>query len=603
MKTVRWLWAATATLTLASFARDARAQAQGFAVDAFDPSERGSDWFSVESLDLRGNVRPAIGVVMDGAYRPLVIDSDGKLEESVIRNQIVGNVGASLVLWNRLRLGLNLPVAVFQDGHQDVIGGVTYAPPKSPSVGDLRLGTDLRLAGTYGDPFTLAIGARVYVPTGQRDNYTGDGSVRVDGRLEAAGDLGAFTYAARVGAEYRGLDDTLAGNPLGSQVLFGAAMGLRLANRAFVIGPEVYGSTNVSAGGAFFAKTSTPVDGILGAHLTFLRNFRIGAGGGTGLTRGLGSPEARWLASLEWVPAYEEPAPPPPPLDRDRDGIIDEDDACPDVAGVRTGDPKTNGCPPDRDKDSIVDAEDACPDVAGIRTDDPKTNGCPSDRDKDGIIDAEDACPDVAGVKTDDPKTNGCPSDRDKDGIVDDDDACPDVAGIKTNDPRTNGCPDPDRDKDGIVNESDACPDVPGPKNPDPKKNGCPQAYIQAGQIKIREQVKFATASSAVVSGKDSEDVLQAVKAILVEHPEIKLRIEGHTDNVAGPALNRPLSKHRAESVEKWLIKHGIDAARLQTQGFGPDRPIDTNKTPEGRRNNRRVEFHILDDNGAPESP
>jgi OmpA-OmpF porin, OOP family len=571
MKTARWLWAVTVTLTFAGLARDARAQAQGFAVDPFDPSERGSDWFSVESLDLRGKVRPAIGVVMDGAYRPLVIDSDGKLEESVIRNQIVGNVGASLVLWDRLRLGFNLPVAVFQDGNQGVIGGVTYAPPKSPSVGDLRLGTDLRLAGTYGDPFTLAIGARVYVPTGQRDNYTGDGSVRIDGRLEAAGDLGVFTYAARAGAEYRGLDDTLAGTPLGSQVLFGAAMGLRLANRAFVIGPEVYGSTNVGASGAFFAKTSTPVDAILGAHLTFLRDFRIGAGGGTGLTRGLGSPEVRWLASLEWVPAYEEPAPPPPPSDRDRDGI--------------------------------ADTEDACPDEAGIRTDDPKTNGCPSDRDKDGIVDTEDACPDVAGIKTDDPKTNGCPSDRDKDGIVDDDDACPDVAGIKTDDPKTNGCPDPDRDKDGIVNESDACPDVPGPKNADPKKNGCPQAYIQAGQIKIREQVKFATSSAAIVRGKDSEDVLQAVKTILLEHPEIKVRIEGHTDNVAWPELNRALSKHRAESVMKWLVQHGIDASRFTTQGFGPDRPIDTNKTYEGRRNNRRVEFHILDEDGGPASP
>src|SRR6201999_3074752 len=130
---------------------------------------------------------------------------------------------------------------------------------------------------------------------------------------------------------------------------------------AFVIGPEVYGATNITSGDAVFARGSTPVDAILGAHYTFLRNFRIGAGGGAGLTHGLGSPAARWMASLEWAPAYEEPQPPPP--DRDRDGIIDADDACPDVAGVKTDDPKTNGCPSDRDKDGIVDTEDACPDV------------------------------------------------------------------------------------------------------------------------------------------------------------------------------------------------------------------------------------------------
>ncbi|MEO6599089.1 MAG: OmpA family protein, partial [Polyangiaceae bacterium] len=88
-----------------------------------------------------------------------------------------------------------------------------------------------------------------------------------------------------------------------------------------------------------------------------------------------------------------------------------------------------------------IDAEDACPDLAGIKTDDPKTNGCPSDRDKDGIYDTVDACPDVPGIKTDDPKTNGCPSDRDKDSIVDTLDACPDVPGPANSDPKKNGCP------------------------------------------------------------------------------------------------------------------------------------------------------------------
>src|SRR4051812_42138847 len=74
-----------------------------------------------------------------------------------------------------------------------------------------------------------------------------------------------------------------------------------------------------------------------------------------------------------------------------------------------------------------------------------------SDRDKDGVPDDVDKCPDVAGPKTNDPATNGCPnnpwgapagaSDRDKDGVPDSIDKCPDVAGAKTNDPATNGCP------------------------------------------------------------------------------------------------------------------------------------------------------------------
>ncbi|HEX3771930.1 MAG TPA: OmpA family protein [Polyangiaceae bacterium] len=574
-KTARWLTAALACVAFSGVTRQAHAQAQGFAVDQFDPSERGSDWFSVESLDLRGGVRPALGVVMDGAYRPLVVYApDGTVLRSIVRNQVFAHVGGSLVLGDRLRLGVNLPVAVFEDGHAGNVGGVTFNPPNTPAVGDLRLGADLRLFGVYGEPITMALGARFYIPTGQQDNYTGDGAVRLDGRLEIAGDIDIFTYAARIGVMYRNLSEGLGTTTIGSEVDFGAAAGLRLFDRAFIIGPEVYGSTVISNSDAFFSKEATPVDAVLGAHLTFAGDWRIGGSVGPGLTRGLGSPVVRWMGSIEWAPAYQEekPVEPPPPE------------------------------PSDRDKDGIIDDNDACPDTPGVKTDDPKTNGCPPDKDKDGIVDDDDACPDVPGVKTDDPKTNGCPSDRDKDGIIDDNDACPDTPGIKTDDPKTNGCPDPDRDKDGIVNEQDACPDVAGPANKDPKKNGCPQAYVQAGQIKIRDQVKFATGSAAIVPGKESADVLEAVQKILTDHPEIaKVRVEGHTDNVGAAAMNRALSKHRAESVMKWLVKHGIDASRLTAEGFGPDKPIDDNSTDEGRRNNRRVEFHLVDD-GTPKT-
>src|SRR5262249_31084534 len=74
-------------------------------------------------------------------------------------------------------------------------------------------------------------------------------------------------------------------------------------------------------------------------------------------------------------------------------------------------------------------------------SDDPKKNGCPPDRDQDGVTDAQDACPDVAGIKTSDPATNGCPGDTDGDTIRDDKDACPKEKGAPDPDPRQNGCP------------------------------------------------------------------------------------------------------------------------------------------------------------------
>jgi OOP family OmpA-OmpF porin len=545
----------------------ASAQQAGFALDRFEPSERGSDWFSVDSLDLRGKLRPAIGVVGSWAHKPLVVYApDGSERAALVRDQLVVHPGAALVIADRLRFAFDVPIAVYQKGEEGVVGGQTFTPASKASVGDVRLAGDVRLLGVYGDPFTAALGVQVFLPSGSRDQWTGDGKARAVPRLQLAGDLGPIAYAARLGFVYRALQEDFAGSALGSEFNFGASAGIRALDHKLLIGPEMFGSTVVTSGQAF-ARKATPLELIFGVHY-FAGDFRIGAGAGPGLTRGFGAPIVRGVLTLEWMPAIEE-APPPPPSDRDGDGVLDADDACVDVKGIRTTDPATNGCP----------EKEAPPPP-------------PADRDKDGILDAQDACIDVPGVADADPKKNGCPPDKDGDGIYDDKDACIDVPGVADADPKKNGCP-PDKDGDGVLDPDDACPDTPGPKDADPKKNGCPAAAIVQGQIKIFEQVKFKTNSAEIL--KESDAILTAVAKILKDHPELKVvRVEGHTDNKGSKVLNLDLSKRRAASVVKWLVtKGGIDAKRLKSQGFGQDNPIDTNDTDEGRQNNRRVEFHI----------
>ena len=540
----------------------------GFNLDRFEPSERGSDWFALESLDLRGHLRPAIGVVGDYSYKPLVLyDGNDNQRASIVRNSMIAHFGANLVLWDRLRLAASFPLALTQNGDSATSGTMLYQAPSGTSAGDLRLGADVRLVGKYTGVLTAAFGAQVWIPTGNRDNYMSDGKARVQPHFLVAGDVGAFAYAARLGVNIRPQTDTVSGSPMGSEIIFGASAGFRAVQRKLLLGPEIYGSTVVSNSDAFLKKQTTPFEVLFGAHYLPHPDWRLGAGVGPGLTRGFGAPELRVVASIEYFPAIKEA--PPPPSDRDNDGIIDEQDACPDVPGVRTDDPRTNGCPPppaDRDRDGILDAEDACPDTPGVRTQDPKTNGCPPpppDRDGDGILDSEDACPDVPGVRTQDPKTNGCP-------------------------------PPSDRDGDGIFDPDDACPDVPGPRNPDPKKNGCPAARVEQGQIKIIQQVKFETGKATILPASD--EILTSVATILKDHTEIKLvSVEGHTDNRGTAALNKGLSQQRAASVVVWLVKHGIEKKRLTSAGFGQDKPIDSNDTDEGRQNNRRVEFHIRD--------
>ncbi len=343
-----------------------------------------------------------------------------------------------------------------------------------------------------------------------------------------------------------------------------------------MVGPEFYFSTVTADGkGLFKRATDTPIEGLIGGHYRFLNDFKAGLGIGPGFSHGFGTPELRVLGSFEWAPQPKKAAPPPPPPPK------------------KLPPPP----PPDRDGDGIVDAEDACPDVPGVVNADPTKNGCPADRDNDGVPDSEDRCPDVPGVKSN-LGANVRPLDSDGDGIVDEQDACPNEAGIATNDPKTNGCPAPkgDRDNDGIKDDVDACPDEPGIATGDPKTNGCPQVVLVQGAIKILQQVKFASGKAKILA--DSNALLRSVANMLAMHAEIKhLRIEGHTDNVGKPEKNLTLSQARADSVRTWLVTEGgVDGERLTTKGYGQDKPIMPNNTDKGRKANRRVEFNIVDD-------
>jgi OmpA-OmpF porin, OOP family len=537
-------------------------EAQGFALNRFEPSASGGEWFVHDTLDLRGEMRPAVGVVLDYGYKPYVlVNPDGSQNTSIITEQLFLHVGGSIVLFSRVRLGANVPVLMTQDGSETggVVNGQRVVGATSGGIGDVRLDADLRLVGRYGGTFTLAVGGRLWLPTGDSTKYLGDNDVRVGPQLLAAGDIDAFVYAASMGIVYRGNRSGFAGHPTGSESTFGAAIGVRTLEKRLVIGPEIWASTVLAA--SFGART-TPLAVIVGAHYT-AGDLRFGIGAGPGLSHAAGTSIFRAVASIEYVPALAEVV---IKTDRDRDGVFDAEDACPDTPGVRSDDPKTNGCPPpspppDRDGDGIRDGEDACPDVVGVRSDDPKTSGCPSDRDKDGVIDAEDGCPDIAGVHTDDPKTNGCP-------------------------------PDPDRDKDGILNDVDACPDAAGPKSEDPRTTGCPRVFIRNAQIEILEQPKFDFNRAAIK--KESDSLLAEVAKVMNEHSEIRrVTVEGHTDSVGSSQFNKVLSQQRAEAVVKWLTNHGVARERLGAQGMGKEQPIMPNDTEAGRAANRRVEFHI----------
>ncbi|MCI5081583.1 MAG: DUF6089 family protein [Saprospiraceae bacterium] len=333
-------------------------------------------------------------------------------------------------------------------------------------------------------------------------------------------------------------------------------------------------------------------------------------------------------------------------LDADRDGIVDAEDACPQLAGVASafgcpdldndgvedaedicpdqpGIADLNGCP-DKDGDRVIDRIDACPDTPGSEI----TEGCP-DQDNDGIADSKDKCPDLPGFV----EMNGCP-DTDKDGIADSDDLCPEQEGI----PELNGCPNVDADEDGLVDAFDDCPNLKGDK----ENNGCPEVtdvvttdstvvatteskdtaatedqLVAKGGRPTTDSTKVATTSEAEISenleellslatkavkfetGKstlkeESLDILNQVAEAMKKLPGYELKIKGYTDSVGDDTKNKSLSEKRAKACFEYLIFKGLKGARMSFDGFGEENPIGDNNTPAGRRLNRRVEFELI---------
>jgi len=267
----------------------------------------------------------------------------------------------------------------------------------------------------------------------------------------------------------------------------------------------------------------------------------------------------------------------------------------------------------DPDKDGIVGAADQCPtdpeDKDGYQDDD----GCPEpDNDADGILDPNDKCPTEAEDKDGFEDDDGCPEpDNDKDGILDNADKCPLEPEDKDNFQDEDGCPDPDNDGDGILDASDKCVDQPETKNGYQDDDGCPDevpAKIKKFTGAI-QGINFRVNSDALLP--TSNKVLDQAVAVLKEFPELKIEIQGHTDDQVirkgGKfADNLELSQARAESVRAYFLKKGLEESRISAKGFGESLPVIDAKGLKGakltaaRAKNRRVEFKLISGTAAP---
>ncbi|MFT4045732.1 MAG: OmpA family protein [Solimonas sp.] len=181
------------------------------------------------------------------------------------------------------------------------------------------------------------------------------------------------------------------------------------------------------------------------------------------------------------------------------------------------------------------------------------------------------------------------PKDTDGDGVTDDLDLCPGTPpGMKVD---ATGCPLPpppppkDSDRDGVYDDVDACPDTPYGMKVDARGCAIKEAKIVLHDINF----EFDSARLTAAAKAELDKIAQGLKG----QPTMGLIIEGHTDATGADAYNLKLSKQRAAAAKTYLVEQGIESSRLTSEGYGESQPIATNKTKEGRAENRRVEFKV----------
>lgn len=555
------------------------------------------------------HLQPSAGLWLNYGHRPLVATSTtGALEQALVGPHLAADLVASLGLFNRLQLGLALPVSLLQVGDAEGF----FPPPtySSTTVGDVRFHARAHLLKPEDKGFNLGLEGQVGLPTGDRVSFEGNGNLTVEPRLL----LEYTTETLRVGANLGYLlrtDADLYNLPIGNELTFGVGAAYALMPDKVTLLAELFGKAGMDADTTAqleadnigdYAAQLLPLEANVAARLTPMPEHAVTLGIGPGLSEGYGTPTFRVFAGYAFTPAAKAP-----PKDSDGDGLIDKDDACPKEPEDKDKFQDQDGCvDPDNDQDGLLDKVDVCPDQPEDKDGFKDEDGCDDpDNDGDGVLDKDDKCPESLEDRDKFSDEDGCEDpDNDQDGILDKSDKCPNIAEDKDGLGDEDGCAEEDFDKDGIKDTADQCPRKPETINGNKDEDGCPDegkslVQVTKDRVEILEKVFFDTGKDTIQARSFS--LLRQVALIVKANPELtKIRVEGHTDSVGDDASNLDLSQRRANAVVKFLVNLGVDESRLVAVGYGETKPVADNATAKGKEQNRRVIFTIIELEGKP---
>jgi len=625
----------------------------GFQIEIFEPQPaQGVNLLNLVKTDVMQHLYPSFGVFLQYVDDPFELarqDDDDAVVSRLVGMQVRLEPWVAFGLFDRVDVGLVLPLVVAQDGESlaflnrpgESIGGF--------AVGDLRLVPKVRIVDPHDAfGFGLSFAAPLYLPTGDESSFNSYGAVRfkptlaLDWREETYGfavvaNLG-YMLQPRAYAHNLVLDDGLHWG-LGLEIPIVGQDRVELLVSFHGIAALEDSRDPADLTRSLPDDLASPMELDLALQMRF-DAIVVQLGGGLGLNNHVGAPDFRALLSVGYTPVTR---------DRDGDGILDRDDACPDDPEDKDGFEDQDGCPDlDNDKDGVLDVSDGArePNGFGACRDDPEdkdgfedADGCPDhDNDRDAVVDRDDGPQDHSGYGRcrDAPEdhdgfedADGCPDDdNDKDGLADKVDGPPDATGFGScrNDAEDkdgfadeDGCPDLDNDGDGVPDVVDgpkdasgfgACRDQPETRNGYADEDGCPdtapkKVRVTQFQIEILDKVFFDYNKATIQPV--SFGLLDEVALVIEQHPQLtRIRVEGHTDFHGDDAYNDKLSQARAEAVMAYLIARGVAAGRLEAKGWGEQDPLvpgAAGRTAQGRAKNRRVEFDIVEVHGKPHSP
>ncbi len=591
-------------------------------LQSFRPALDSKGMVTLDRSQVLGHLEPSFGLVTNWAAGLLQLEGQGNSYdvEHILSPTIVGALGLRPFGLD-LQLALSVPFRIVSgDRGPDDDGGTLDDPNddrkysfEGQGLGNIDTQLKWRVLNTSRSPVGLAVIAGLELPTAStEESWLGADGVTPHLRVALDRRVGSVGLALNLGVrlptgEDEFVDDTppvidgIAGPMTGERIAngmsfpFGLGVSYDLVPQKFELIGEIFGQY------APEADNYQPLEALGGAKFYLAQNSFLSIGAGRGLLPGVaGSPDWRGYLGIVFEPNVG---------DRDRDGLKDDVDLCPDDPEDYDDFQDTDGCPePDNDLDLILDVEDDCPNTPEDRDGIEDEDGCPEseplDRDGDRILDQDDDCPDDPEDYDQFKDNDGCPDlDNDGDKILDVDDLCPDDPEDYDAFEDGDGCPDPDNDEDRILDVDDECPMIDGEKAEDTMEiyntvkddDGCPDrgpVSTTEGEIVTLEKIHFEY-NSAVIK-EQSFDILHAIAMTIDTNPHLELiEVQGHTDERGTRMYNQDLSQRRAESVVAFLKKDGIDENRLLAIGYGEDEPKMQGHNEKSWAANRRVEFII----------